>query len=689
MPANWSSHARIRRCLLGERGTFAPPDGPVSQHPRGGRLVIGPDPIEVLDALGIAWGVYELYPNPAQQHAFLSAAARLNDLEGASITFEIGAGSVACDGQELKIERGGTQRLSLRLFVHEVEWLEIAGAPSPSDLVILFELLADDEHLVREAGGIAGELRKREIWSVSVTQRGLMTELLDNAWEERIDDSGDDGSSSENGTEHLLRMMAAGASATEVVGGLVDKTGGNPATMAESFTEAYRVVFPDAGHPGAEDSVPEMLEAYKHAPRGRSPIETFVEAFFLLPVEAQTNILEDFLDRREEGMHALLLDQFAGAELAQLAPHLEPATYEKLVDYARDIVESEVGSAEELLPFVSAARDVKSARLGAADRIRQMIEGIGGLGGATGGLAGRLRGELTDLEQLSAYVLTNLFEIEERPDRFELLVHGWARRISTEVQQGRLDRALSLVGSGTADVDIAPSKRRAVEQGLVDLLRSDYAVFHTAAQEPEQREALAEVLAGFGEPAAVHLMERLSIEEDPATRRVLISLLVVVGSNFSEPIVRFFKDPAWYVVRNAVSIAGKIGGRKWVPHLRVLLDHDDHRVVIEAMRALTPLSPDEAVPGLVKGLAHESERVRESAHVLLQSLSSPKCLPELTTALTDPDMDLARKQVASLLYEMGTPEARNTLEQVARSFAVSPSRRHARRAAREILGRAA
>lgn len=651
--------------------------------------MIGPDPIEVLDALGIAWGVYELYPNPVKQQAFLSAAARLEVLQGTSITYEIGAGSVACDGEELTIERGGTQRLTLRLFIHEVEWLELADVPTPSDLAAFFGLLASDEHSMREEGGIAGHLRKQEVWSVAVTQRGLLTEIVDNAWEERIEEGSSDESSSESGTEHLLRMMAAGASAAEVVGGLVDKTNGDPATMAQSFAEAYRVVYPSPEQTGVEDSVPDMLQAYRHAPRGRSPIETFVEAFFLLPVEAQSSILDDFLDHRTEGMHALLLDQFAGAELAQLAPHLTPETYEKLKEYAREVVESEVGSAEELLPFVSAARDVKSARLGTADRIRQMIDGIGGLGGATGGLAGQLRAELAALEEHSTYALRNLFEVEDRPDRFDLLVHGWTRRISGEVQAGRLERALSLVEAGTSEIDVPPSKRRTVENGLVELLRSDYAVFHDAAQEPEQRAALAEVLAGFGEPAATHLMERLSIEEDPATRRVLISLLVVVGSSFSDPIARFFKDPAWYVVRNAVSIAGKIGGRKWVPYLKPLLDHADHRVVIEAMRALTPLSPDEAVPGLVKGLAHDNERVRESAYLLLQASSSPRCLPELTSALTDPAMDLARRQVAALLFEMDTPEARSALEQVAKTFAIRPARRHARRAAREVLERAA
>ena len=55
-------------------------------------LPAGPvDPIELFDALGIGWGVYELYPNPVTQQAFQSAVARLGVLADTSITYEIGA----------------------------------------------------------------------------------------------------------------------------------------------------------------------------------------------------------------------------------------------------------------------------------------------------------------------------------------------------------------------------------------------------------------------------------------------------------------------------------------------------------------------------------------------------------------------------------------------------------------------
>ena len=202
------------------------------------------DPIELFDALGIGWGVYELYPNPATQQAFQSAVARLGVLADTSITYEIGAGTVSCDGEELEIQRGGTERLSLRLFVHEVEWLELIGAPTAQDLAQLFDLLAADEHSIRESGGIARALGGRDVWSVNVTQRGLMVEALEQPWEDREGD--DDGTAGDDGGRavNLARRISGGATPQAVAESLVEVAEGDSDRIAESFCDAYRVVYP-------------------------------------------------------------------------------------------------------------------------------------------------------------------------------------------------------------------------------------------------------------------------------------------------------------------------------------------------------------------------------------------------------------------------------------------------------------
>ena len=81
------------------------------------------EPVEVLKLLGIGWGVYELYPDPINQPAFASAIKRLEPLRDRVMVFEIGAGNITCDGEVVELSQGGVERLALRLFVHEVEWL--------------------------------------------------------------------------------------------------------------------------------------------------------------------------------------------------------------------------------------------------------------------------------------------------------------------------------------------------------------------------------------------------------------------------------------------------------------------------------------------------------------------------------------------------------------------------------------
>lgn len=89
-------------------------------------------------------------------------------------------------------------------------------------------------------------------------------------------------------------------------------------------------------------------------------------------------------------------------------------------------------------------------------------------------------------------------------------------------------------------------------------------------------------------------------------------------------------------------------------------------------------------------MAHESDRVRETAFLLLKGSNSEWREAQLAAALTDRSMDPARQEIAELLYDLGTPGAIQVLNQIARKpFLVSATRRDARRVARSVLGSAA
>lgn len=649
------------------------------------------DPGEVLNALGIAWGVHELYPNPTAQPAFTAAIDRLDGLEGESIAFEVGAASITCDGDALDLSRGGTERLAVRLFVHEVEWLQVAGKPTAEDLHCLFQLLGEEEGQRADEGGIGRALQERKAFAISVTQRGLLTEGLDNPWDEVGADHHDGGGDGGERVSKVARMIAGGASPASVAEALIEGSEADARSIAEAYCNAYRVIYNPAQVEAAarEESVVQMLAAYRQGPKARPPVDTFAEAFFLIPQDAQARVLAEFLELREQGLHGLLLDQFAGADLAALAPLLDPDTYSELVSYVRHVLDSDEGSAEELLPLVTAARDVKVARQTTADRIREMIEGIGGLGGASGGLAGRLRAELVDGEASGRQVLATLLEIEDRPDRFERLVEHWTKRIARHVRNRDFDGALTELDTVRGVSGLAADKERQIDAALRELVRTDATIFVGAAQQSEDRERVVELLSRFGAPSAAKLMDHLAIEEDPAARRTLISLLVGVCSEHPSALLPYFASDQWFVVRNAVSIAAGVGGKTWRAYLEPLCTHEDPRVVVEALRALTPMAPELATDKLIAALTHESDRVRETAALLLATTTADNRDAALQEALLNPALDGGRDAVATLLADSNAPGAQEALQDIARKpFLLRPHHRDARRAARLALGKA-
>ncbi len=650
------------------------------------------EPVEVLKLLGIGWGVYELYPNPTNQRAFASAIERLAPLQDQVTVFEIGAGKITCEGEVVELAQGGSERLALRLFIHEVEWLRIVGQPSAAELSEFFRLLAGDEAEMRQDGGIEAVLRGKQVDSLFVTQRGVLVEALENPWE--VTDRSEEADTGDGGVQavNVVRMVQSGASAESIADALIAGAGEDPEVIADAFCEAYRTIYPAQDEPGAPDdeSVPQLLAAaYRVGSKRRPPVDTFAEAFFLLPEEARAQVLTDFLINRDEGLHGLLLDQFAGLELADLGSKLDGAAFAELEAYVRDVVDTDLGTADELLPLVSSARDVSGARQSAAERIRAMIKGIGSLGGSSGGLAGELREELKSHEEMGLYVLTTLIEVEERSSRLSPLLAAWCDRIGQFVRAGDFDAATSQLGAGRKGAT-TQHKTELLEEALGEFVESEIELLIDSFQNEEQRPALVELLAGFGEPTTARLMQRLAQEESPVARRALIGILAGVAAVHPAPMARFFTAEQWYVVRNAVTVATKIGGTRWVGRIRPLTAHEDYRVVVESLRALASIAPQEATTELIGSLSHSNDRVVETALLLLRASNATNLEEELVAAMLNRRMDRARPEIAEVLFNLDTPGALRALEDMARHpLLIASHRRAARRAARTVLGSAA
>ena len=91
---------------------------------------------ELVDALGVAWTIHGLYPDPEQQPAFERAVADVAaQATSEPFTVAVGPGAFVIDGEELLTERESAERLAVRLFVHTVELLRFVEPPSERDVV--------------------------------------------------------------------------------------------------------------------------------------------------------------------------------------------------------------------------------------------------------------------------------------------------------------------------------------------------------------------------------------------------------------------------------------------------------------------------------------------------------------------------------------------------------------------------
>ena len=646
----------------------------------------------ILGALGAAFNTFNLYPNPQYQAAFQRSVDHL-DTGGAVMAFEVRTGELLYDGEEVGISREAVDRFARRLFLHEVEELRIASKPTPVHLIEFFRLLQEDEQAIRDIGGIDSQLLEVGIKSISVKQRGLLDlfdenqEVDPDASRPAADPGGDGGEDQE-----LAKVLSLVPGADEIAEGRVDEVAaeievpdfaksfireGDPRLIAQRFGEAYQ----QAAMAVSDDEVAETEDV----------VRRFVEGFFYLPQVAQVHVVEAFLGHNEESEpHRTFLDQFAGHELAILGPQLSQQAFGLLLAYARLASATLSGRPEELLPLLQSSRDVREAKQAIAERMGSIIEESDSTDAASAfaGIQQELAEPVEEF-RLGLKVVRGLYEVEDREHRFPRVIRVWTARISRAIRGGELSDATLLIDGVLHEPPFPPECREDVTEALNNLVTPDMVDTMVAGiAETGLRDAV-DLLKAFGPAVVDVLVEHLANEEDPQSRRVLIDLLAAVGRSSPRSLLSHIDDPRWYVLRNLATVLGKTGSPQVLGSLRTMQGHDDHRVRVEAMRALVPLLRSDSVPMLVDALQDSHERVRQSAITLLRSSQVANVDEMLVAALNDDRLGTAEKtKLVQILAQRDNPAAREAVEQLAsRRFALSGSLKSLRDAARTALAK--
>lgn len=208
-----------------------------------------------------------------------------------------------------------------------------------------------------------------------------------------------------------------------------------------------------------------------------------------------------------------------------------------------------------------------------------------------------------------------------------------------------------------------------------------------AAREEERRAQLLLLGRRIGQEMAMAVAEALSDTSERFARRAYLDAMVAMGADGARVIERMADDPRWFVVRNALTILGEVGGERAVEVLTGALAHEDPRVRREAILALAKLGGEDAAM-LVYGMLEDADTdVRLAAAMAAGALKVERALRPLLAILgseTDDNVIVATLQA---LGQLGDPGAVNAIEKKAVGSFFSKPRPPVRIAAYRALQR--
>jgi HEAT repeat protein len=618
------------------------------------------DLVTLIDALGMTWGAYQLYPDPVSTPAWERAMELFRASEAYPSYAEIGFDSFLLDDVEIKATVDGAARLVRTLFVYEVAAITFPSPPTEGDLLRFFEILQREPLEVARGGGVRALLTNAGVGSVEVVSRGLLDESDDRVKAGRRADVKEIIDSGMTPEELAARIMSQGREDVDDV--------------TERFTSWFESVL---GQVQSEDFM------------GREAIVTiFAEAFFYLPPEFRLSILEYCLASRSKPAFQYLLDQFSGHELAELSHDLSVESRGQLAEYAR--VSIDEGRPEELLEMLQPASEVDGARRAVADRIAELLDADGPEVGR-GATFARLRAEVAavpDADGMGRRVLRHLLAAEERDARFRRLLRIWTGKIGRAIHERDLEEAAAWLDAALKDPTYEEGRHGQVVEALEAMATDELITSLIGDVEGGAIPPIAmRLIESWGPRVTRRLVEQLADEEDPARRRSLIDVLAIINRADASELLRQLTDKRWYLVRNLAIALGKTGRHEAAPRLRSLAaSHEDHRVRVEALRSLMPISAKQGLAAAIKALRDENKRVRQAAVSLLAAADDGKTDDALVEALNSREVPAEVKvRIVEVLGERATPTALQALEVVARRRSFIGPGRSLRLAAQQAL----
>ena len=619
-------------------------------------------PSSAIEALGTAWTVYSLYPDPEHQPAFRRAIEALREVASQPLAFEIDVAGFRHEGEPVLTDREGADRLAKRCYLHNVEALAINQPPSEGDVARLFSALAKEENTTQASGGVEGALRRDGVTCFAVAQRALLRTA---AKEDLVDRN--------PAVQEVLDRAIDPAAFAEA---LMAEADGDPERLATLFYSKYHEV---------------LGEVTTSDVTGREGVvQAFVEAFFYVDERGQLEVFTTFLGEADPD-NRTFIDQFAGHELAQLAPRLDSQGLALLLDYARVATDHADHRPAELLGILRNPEALQSMREVAAAKVQERLSDLTEAAQHGEQFLLRVKDQFPDPARYfydSLEVFRGLLAVEQRDDRFARLMRIWVGKVADSVRRRQFRRAELWLRAGTSKPTYPSDRAGEVEDALSQIAARDVLsiVVEAATDSEDVSEPSARLMKALGPRAVNVLIDLLAEEEHRGRRRTLIDLLTQVAAANPAPLVARLNDDRWYLVRNILTVLRQTGTVTSASAIVQAAAHDDPRVRIEALRALAATG-DTGVAYLERAFSDSNEKVRQTAVGLLGAHRTAVGEAALIKGLENRRLGTEDKsRIVSALSSYDSAASRQILAGLAsKRFAWSASTRALRAAAKAAM----
>ena len=182
-----------------------------------------------------------------------------------------------------------------------------------------------------------------------------------------------------------------------------------------------------------------------------------------------------------------------------------------------------------------------------------------------------------------------------------------------------------------------------------------------ALHRAEADAVLAEYIPYFeslGEAGAVALVRILGSEPDRIRRKKLLEVIRALGSHAIDALLASLKDPAWFLVRNALNLLSEIGHAGVLEEVSMCLRHADVRVKRAAVRALWKLGGPACAPFLLPDLPMADPGTQMEILFGLGQVQAEAAVPTLVDLMRRSDAgEGVRARAAEALGQIGNPAA--------------------------------